>query len=320
MTDATDDSGAIDPLQRQALDRIILITSGAATDRDVAALKEWRARSPAHAAAFDRMMDLRRGLRRAGAEIAAETGPAQISSHLHARIVPRRFFIGAAATAALGAGFAVRPPLGLWPSIIEPDADYRTGSGEQRRVELSDRVTVSMNVRTRLRRTGDGIELLAGEAVIDVHPSAAPYAVGAASGRIVATAASFNVRRDGQAVCVACVDGTLRIERGDSVATMSGGRQASYDDHGLGQPVPVDPDSVAAWRKGLLVFHDETLVAVVDEINRYRPGHIFLADAGARERRVNGVFHLDRLDGVIDQIRQLGVSVTSLPGGIVILS
>ena len=35
---------------------------------------------------------------------------------------------------------------------------------------------------------------------------------------------------------------------------------------------------------------------------------------------VNGVFHLDRLDGVIAQLRALGAEVTTLPGGFVLLS
>jgi transmembrane sensor len=59
---------------------------------------------------------------------------------------------------------------------------------------------------------------------------------------------------------------------------------------------------------------------VVDEVNRYRPGRIILANDALGDRLVSGVFHLERIDGVIDQIKQLGASVTVLPGHVILVS
>jgi transmembrane sensor len=103
---------------------------------------------------------------------------------------------------------------------------------------------------------------------------------------------------------------------------LEAGRQASYShDGGLTLPVAVDPETATAWQAGLLVFQDRPLTDVIEEINRYRPGRIILVNSALGRRLVNGTFHLDRLDEVIAQIRQLfGPSVKYLPGGLVILS
>lgn len=78
----------------------------------------------------------------------------------------RRAFLGGALAAGV-AVLALRPPLGAWPSLQELSADYRTGTGEQRQVALSQQMTVQMNTQTRINvRAPEAIELLGGEAEI----------------------------------------------------------------------------------------------------------------------------------------------------------
>ena len=86
----------------------------------------------------------------------------------------RRAFIGFA-VAAGASWLAVRPPMQLARDIA---ADYHTGTGEQRSVALSSRVTVALNTQTRLdvlaaSNAAHGVEVVAGEAEID---AAAPPA------------------------------------------------------------------------------------------------------------------------------------------------
>ena len=66
----------------------------------------------------------------------------------------------------------------------------------------------------------------------------------------------------------------------------------------------VATDTVDGWRNGLLVFRDAPLHAVISEINRYRPGLVILMARDQAERRVSGVFHLERLD---EEVRQEAV-------------
>jgi len=71
----------------------------------------------------------------------------------------------------------------------------------------------------------------------------------------------------------------------------------------------------------MLVFRQERLSEVVAEINRYRPGHILIADSQLAGRRVDGTFYVAQLDQFFDQVRSaFGASVTRLPGGIVVIA
>ena len=69
------------------------------------------------------------------------------------------------------------------------------------------------------------------------------------------------------------------------------------------------------------IARDRPLAGVVDEVNRYRPGKIIITSGELKQRVVNGTFQLDRLDDFVAQVQQLfGARVTSLPGGVVLLS
>ncbi|NVI85263.1 iron dicitrate transport regulator FecR, partial [Janthinobacterium sp. BJB401] len=76
-----------------------------------------------------------------------------------------------------------------------------------------------------------------------------------------------------------------------------------------------------AWRTGALSFAGQPLADVVDEINRYRPGRVVLRNAELGRRLVRMRFSIGQTDGALAMIRDLyGAQMTSLPGGIVLLS
>jgi transmembrane sensor len=327
MTQFDDQTGDLDPLQREALQWIVRLTSGTATAADAEALKCWRAQSDAHEAAFAEAARLRRTLQRAAAEFAAEypssTGGARFPEKRRLMTGRRALLGGAiAASGAAAAYLALRPPMGLWPSVAELTADYRTATGEQRQVTLADGASLAMNTQTSVAVASPReIRLIAGEAEISIgQASSKPLEVVAAGGRTIAGDATFNVRRYGSLVSVTCLEGGVEVRQRRRDADLRSNQQVSYGNGNLGEVVSVDPALVTAWRQGLLIFHNERLSQVIDEVNRYRPGRIILANGELGHRLVNGVFHLDRIDGVIDQIRKLGATVVSLPGGVVLVS
>jgi transmembrane sensor len=329
-------AGESDPLKREAFEWVVRLTSGAATEADVEALNLWRSQSPAHAAVFAEAVALRRMLRQAALEFTddlravpeAPRSPQRLWSARprRSRAIGRRAFLGGAIAASAAGVMLVRPPLGLWPSLTELTADYRTGTGERRHVALGDGVSLDMNTQTSIAVRSIAqeprIELISGEAKVSasVDP-AGPLVVVAAGGRMTAARADFNVRHDGGGVCVTCLDGMVEVASLDGATVRLQPRhQVIYTRSGLGPVVPVDPAIVTAWRSGSLIFHDRPLAQVVEEVNRYRPGRIILTDSDLGRLPVNGIFHLDRIDGVIAQFQKLGARVTSLPGGIVLLS
>jgi len=145
--------------------------------------------------------------------------------------------------------------------------------------------------------------------------------VHAAAGRISATDAQFTVRCDGLDVRVSCLSGFVDVDYQGHAATVRARQQVAYAAHDLGRVVAVEPEIVAGWRDGLLIFQNERLLRVIDEVNRYRSGRIVLINAELGERRISARFKLARLDAVLTQFQEVfGAKATSLGGGFVLLS
>jgi transmembrane sensor len=312
-----------DALQRQAVEWLAHLSSGRATAADAEALKRWCSENPAHAEAFAKANLMWDALGPAARNVASRTAaPAQARPRW-----TRRAVLGGAAAAAAGgvAYMAVRPPLGLWPSISELGAEYRTATGEQRQIALAGGATVEMNTRTSVTlgaaSGGRRIELIAGEAAITTGSGGAgPVVVIAGGGQTSARDARFDVRIDGTAVCVTCLEGAVEVEQSGGTATLRPAEQLTYGGAGLGRVVGVDAAIVMGWRTGVLTFRHEPLSRVIDEVNRYRPGCIILVDAALGRRRIDASFRLDRIGDVVPQIEHVfGAHATVLPGGIVLL-
>lgn len=317
----------LDPLRREAVTWVQQLISGTATHADIAAFKLWRRQSPAHAAAFDDASRIWKDFGVAGQNLRRRGQASMGLASLRARpMMSRRVALGGLVAASV-AGFAmVDPPLALWPSLAEMKADYRTATGEQRKVALGSEISIDMNTQTSIAlRPGNGsaeqIELIAGEASFATTQPRHALAVIAADGRTVAGAAQFDVRRVGPSVCVSCLDGEIRIEHRAQEITITSGQQVNYDGDGLRHAVSFDPDIVTAWRRGVLVFRSTPLAEAVAEINRYRPGKIIVLGAALGRSQLSGRFRIDRMDEILGSVeRVFGAKARSLPGGIVILS
>ncbi len=267
------------------------------------------------------------GIAAAAATVRAKNRAATVQIPGISLPIGRRAFLGGtlAASAAVAAGVVVvRPPLELWPSFSEFAADYRTGVGEQRKIALADRASIEMNTRSSLNireRTNetDNIELIAGEAAISAGQRV--VTVQAAAGKISASNAQFTVRCDGPNVRATCLAGLVEVDCQGRVASVRPREQVVYAARDLGKVAAIDPEIAAGWRDGLLIFQDEPLSRVIEEVNRYRSGRIVLMSAELGERRVSARFKLVRLDAVLTQFREVfGAKVTQLGGGIVLLT
>ena len=241
------------------------------------------------------------------------------------RLLTRRIVLGGAIAAAAGY-VMIRPPLDMWPSIEELSADYRTGKGEQRKVMLAPDISVELNTQTSLalRPTPNEtrVELISGEAsVVARRSSSTPLVMLARDGRISALQADFNARCLDGVVSVTCLDGIVTVEQDGHSVQLRKAEQVTYSPAGLQASLPVDAKQVAAWQTGLLIFRDRPLASVVDEVNRYRAGKIIITSAELKRRLVNGTFQVDKLDNFVAQVEQLfGARITSLPGGVVLMS
>lgn len=331
MTTADDPHHGFSPLDDEAYEWMARFTGGQASRSDLAALRRWILRSQAHAEAFERVSRTWTSLGPVGETLSAlGVISRQFPHHMKAAasagpVIGRRALLGGAlAASAAGAAAVVmaRPPLGLWPSWSELAAEYRTTTGEQRKITLADRVSIDMNTRTSIAlRAGAQTEIIAGEALITARAQAEePFILLAANGRIAAADARFNVRVEDRTAWISCVTGKVEVEQRSSAVSLPAGQQVHLSPAGMGRSVGVDAAAISAWQSGIIIFQSTPIIDVVAEVNRYRPGRIILTSTDLGRRLFNARLRIENIGRVVGQIEQaFGARATMLPGGIVLL-
>lgn len=301
-------------LTQEAAEWIAILTSGDATTDDAERLRAWRSMSPGHEQAFAE-----------AARLWKTMGPALTQKNPERIGLSRRVFIGGGAIAASAVGTAFMGSfLGITPSYSALAADFATARGEQKTVVLADGSTVDMDGGSILSWDFTShmraLTLSDGAAVFHVVADPQrPFRLTAQSGITTAQAASFAVEHGSEEVSVECLSGQIEVEcRGKML--LEAGQSVRYLETGLGDMDQDEPQNMAPWRRGLLVFRNKPLASVVMDINRHRRGNVVIASSTLGQRRVSGVFHLSRPNEIIDQLEAtLNVSATRLPAGIVIL-
>lgn len=328
-TPVDDHAGSADELRSQARVWLRLLTSTEVKAYDTEGFQRWLRSSPAHQAAFSeakRRWDALEPASRAFLLKHPKAAEAHVLA-LRGTHHGRRAFLGAAVSAAAVAGVAIAyPPARLWPAPAEWGADDRTATGEQRTLALAGRAHVTLNTQTSIRRRAagagtTGIDLLVGEAAVDLPAGGPPFAVAAGAGRSLAQSGRFEVRYLDGKVCVSCLDGVVRVEHPAGVRALNACQQTVYDADALSSVASIEPAAVSAWRRGELVFNESRLIDVLAEINRYRSGRVVLMNAAVRNGPVSGRFHIASLDSVLAQLQQMfDLHARLLPGGLLILT
>ncbi|SAI46164.1 transmembrane sensor [Bordetella ansorpii] len=316
-------------LQKEARVWLRTLSLGDVSPWHAEAFKRWLHTSPEHQAAF-RAVKQRWDALAPGVAEMLRTNPEAASFHMQTLrgVRPQRRLLLVAATGAVAATAVamVRPPAGLWPSMREWDADFRTATGEQRTLSLSADVRVVLNTRTSIRnQSGNsavaGIELISGEAAIDLPPSGAAFRVQAGVARSETDSGRFEVRYLNGKACVTCLDGRVMVRHPAGTRLLQAGQQMIYDDRAMSGVASVDAEEASAWRHGELVFRQTRLSSVIDEINRYRSGQVLLLDEAAGRMPVSGRFAIASLDSALVQLeRTFHLEARRLPGGLLVLS
>jgi len=310
MTAARNRSETIGPvdeaLAEEATAWFVRMRSDRVTEDERRAFRAWLGRDPTHRAAYAEAEKL-------WGELEAIPDPRPAGRRDRPAGDTRRRMRPAAAAAA--ATLAAAAVLALWsvdgPGVLR--ADHATGVGETRVVALADGSVVHLNTDTALDVDFTGecrcVELLRGEAFFTVAPEPArPFRVSAAGGTSRALGTAFNVREAGGRVTVAVDEGRVGVARHRSAAgdsggvTLTAGEAARYGPPGTIETRRVDVAALTAWRRGRLVFAGRRLREVVAELDRYRPGVIFLLDSAIGDARFTGVFALEDTDRALAAI------------------
>lgn len=281
-------------------------------EEDRARFSRWLAADPAHVSAYADYQGLWSDL-----DDVAASGPilAMRREALKAAERPRRRprprwvplgAIAAGVAAALVGGWLLVQGPALAPQSVGSGGPsiYLTEVGERSSITLADGSVVQLNTDSRLeveftdgRR---GLKLLRGQALFEVaHDRNRPFVVQAAGQQITALGTAFDVHVEAGETRVTLIEGRIEVKRVNGTALfpvvpevrrLTAGEELVAIE---ARPFVVrvaDVEKAVSWREGRVVFSDEPLAQVVEEINRYSTRKVVLGDGDLGAMRVSGVF------------------------------
>jgi len=179
-------------------------------------------------------------------------------------------------------------------------SSYQTAPDERQTFTLDDGTTVHADIATHLTvsmgESGREIELKSGRALFSVaRDPERPFRVRAGSTQTVALGTQFQVEQRHEAIFITLAEGSVRITGGlqDTVweQTLAPGEQISLDSPvSVPQRLAIDPNQVTSWSRGRLLFRGTPLQEAIEEINRYAPTKVRLADPALADLKVGGNF------------------------------
>lgn len=271
----------------QAAEWYACLRDGQAGANERAAWQAWLAAGEAHATAWRYVQDISRAFEPA----RTLPNPRETAMHLNAasdRLRGRRralaglgLFAGSGLVAALGWRQA------WWPAeVMALGADHRTATGEQRQLMLADGTRLWLDtasaVDIRFSAGERRIILRTGAIFVATARDARPLRVQTPQGEMRALGTRFNVQLQRLATELAVHEGAVEIRLAATGQTrvVPAGRQTVFTQSAIAPLGSADPGG-EAWTQGTLVADNLPLGQVVEELRRYRSGHLGVADAVA---------------------------------------
>jgi transmembrane sensor len=322
-------------IRRQAIDWLVRLRSDDMSDEEVRAFANWLAEDAVHAEAFGEAEklfdDMARAARAPSAGRTANPEPVRDSALPAAgRRSSKLYPVWLSAPLAAAAVWLLAVNL-ILPGRFHPLAallgDYRTQTGEMREFTLSDgsrlllntasavsvdftesrrnvilhygqaRFTVAGDARRPFVVRANGISVRALGTVFDVYQ--------ADSGDVTVTVQEHAVAVSLDPAAVRPPPSEIEVEQGQELRYRPGTL--------LPVPEPALFDQATAWQRHLLLINDRPLSELVEELDRYRTGRIFLRDQRLEKLRITGVFTVDNPDKVLDSVCQaLGLRQTRI--------
>lgn len=305
-------------VREQAALWIARLDAGASPD-DLQQIQHWLAQDPLHA---ETLLDLARLWDRMSVlgDLATMFPLESTGKQQHGSRVAYVLAAAASLVAVVGIALhALRSPDDVALPQQDFQAQYVTGVGEQRSIELLDGSRIVLNTDSRiavdfsagLRR----IELYSGEGLFEVAKDAArPFQVHAGSRMVEAVGTAFSVHRgNGEALEVFVTEGRVLLHAAnDSTAAaatpslpLNAGQYASLaspDASAVAIDIATDQlEEQLSWQHGMLLFRDEPLADVLNEVARYTTLNI-TAEPALLDMRVGGYFRVDDVEALLSTI------------------
>lgn len=228
----------------------------------------------------------------------------------------------------------------MWVSAPEDiqQYSYTTTIGQQLNTRLSDGSVIHLNTNSSIEAelTEDKriIKLVKGEALFEVaHDPQRPFIVYAGNRLVQAVGTKFVVHLESEFIEVTVTDGKVKMSQVDTDSSLDDirardslavnksdifiakGEQAIAEDKQEPKLIHIQDDNLnreLSWLNGKLVFENEKLLDIIEEINRYSDIKIILKDPELYNLKISGRFDLGDNKALIEAI-ELAFNVSSYP-------
>ncbi|MFA5984064.1 MAG: FecR family protein [Methylococcaceae bacterium] len=201
-------------------------------------------------------------------------------------------------------------------------SDYHTQTGQLQEVKLADGSHLLLNTNTAISVVFDSqtrvITLHHGQIKVNVaEDSLRPFVVKVGNLEVKALGTVFEVyQKDTGDISVTVQEHAVNVRRPleNNIAedelpaqfTVQAGQQWLYQNSaGLKPPFEVNLAQATAWQYHNLSVKDRPLSELIDELNRYRLGRIYLVGEALKNLKVSGVFPMDNPDDVLASIQKV---------------
>lgn len=274
------------------------------SDEDRQQWQAWLGADPVHRNAWDRVMSISRKFESMPPALNARAAGQALSAAGGLRRRQSLKLLGALCTVGITGILTARSH-----SVSALFAQYRTGVGQQRQLQLADGTEVWLNTDTAIdvdyNQQIRQVTLRSGEILIktapDVQRPYRPFQVSTAQGILTPLGTRFTVRSEGDSANVAVFEGAVEVipqhSAGQVRSVVHAGLQMSFSDEHAGDLTPAE-----TWRQdwihGVIAADDMRLDDFVRELNRYHHGILSCAPEVA-DLRIVGAFPVGNVAAIL---------------------
>ena len=273
-----------------------------ASTADHAQFAAWLSDNPENKPAYDEVFDIWEAVREPLSlldphDLMADDMSPDTASNTAEYAEPNRRRTRAWLPLALAASIVIATALGVTTYVMPTHRGHQTSIGmiEATRFEDGSIATLNTSSRLTVSFTEDrrNVSLLEGEAFFDVAADPdRPFVVDTPQGRAIAIGTAFGVRIAKDATEVSVVEGLVEVRSDEDSVRIGQDERASIVASSINQSV-VDALAHNAWKDGLLIYDGVRLQSLIDDLNRYFPQQMTVADANLRDVRVSATLRID---------------------------
>ena len=299
----------IDPVMLEAIDWVVLLESGLASEEDHQNFQIWLHQSPLHQQAWQ---TLQQNINQPFQQLQQQSLDAKLPANaatqsiLQANKQRKHNVIKYSSTLAILFGLGIF----IWLQQTRPlsfiQADYYTRTAEQKQIKLEDGSNITLAaysaVKVEYSAHKREVYLLDGSLIANVSADQhRPFIVHTKQAQMQALGTKFMVSRHNNYSDLAVLEHTVKASNSHQFKIVQQGHSIRINQYQI-YDLPAKASNMASWKDGVLQIEDMPLSVFIELIKPYHHGAIYLSD-NVKAIKIYGVFYLNDTDKILEVLQ-----------------